>query len=626
MFNWWGDTFLMIALAFAGVQAGAPLWGHFRKSPYLLALARPTALAQFFFIVCAYVCLSLAFVQNDFSIAYVVASSHQALPFWYRLTAVWGGHEGSLLLWALLLNAWTVFFSFVCPYRLLLALTLSFLGTISFGFLLFVLVASDPFWLNPGPHIGNDLNPLLQDPGFLIHPPLLYMGEVGFSVAFALAQAALCLKKLDHNWVKLTRQFALAAWCFLTAGILLGSWWAYRVLGWGGFWFWDPVENASLLPWFSATALLHVLVLNEKRHLCTHWAVILSLTTFAFVLLGTFLVRSGLLVSVHAFASSPERGLFLLMLCATIVALAVVIYVYRLPMLWSTPTKPILWASREMKLLISSALLFLAALVLVLGALYPLVLDAFGLGTISVGAPYFNIVMLPFAFLAMALMGWAPFCNWTAQPFTLLFQRTWRALAISVTSAFILLYWTKEQDGGASTAIGLGLCIWTILGAFYAKRVSISMSLGHLGFAMLLIGILLSVFLSEERTVRMRPGQAIALGPYQFFFLDTIGAEGANYRGARAHFEVIKNKRRVARLSPEKRIYTIRNMVTTHVAIHPGIFRDLYVALGDPLSRQDWSVRFYYKPFVRWIWGGGAVMIVGGILAIIKRKSAQYVR
>ncbi|TAK72090.1 MAG: heme lyase CcmF/NrfE family subunit, partial [Gammaproteobacteria bacterium] len=405
---------------------------------------------------------------------------------------------------------------------------------------------------------------LLQDPGFVIHPPMLYTGYVGFSVAFAITQAALIRGKLDADWAQLTRRFALAAWCFLTFGIALGSWWAYRVLGWGGFWFWDPVENASLLPWLSGTALIHVLLLCERRGIAQGWAALLAIISFALSLLGTFLVRSGVLISAHTFANDPARGLFLLILLTLVVFAALTIYVIRVPIFVTKNPTPFSLFSRETALLLNSALLFIATLTVLLGTLYPLILDALHFGLISVGAPYFNTVMAPLAFIVLFFMGLASFSRRT------------------------------------------------------------SMLIAHSGFAILILGILLSSHLNEEREVRIHPGNAVTVGPYQFFFLNTESADGSNYHGIRANFDVVKNNRHIAYLSPEKRIYTVREMVMTKVDIHPGIFRDLYIALGEPLNHDDWSVRLYYKPFIRFIWFGGALMMVGGIAAILQREKRKH--
>lgn len=626
MISLFGEIALILALVFSLLQSTLPLWGYFRNNPYTLAFARPSAWGQFICITTAYVLLTIAFGLNDFSIAYVAANSHSTLPLMYRLTATWGAHEGSILLWILILNVWTVVFSLLQPSttrNTAMPLVLAILGLISFSFLCFLLLTSDPFLATLLPQSGHDLNPLLQDPGFVIHPPMLYAGYVGFSVAFAITQAALIRGELNSTWARMTRRFAIAAWCFLTLGITLGSWWAYRVLGWGGFWFWDPVENASLLPWISGTALIHVLILVEKRDSAKAWAALLAIISFGLSLLGTFLVRSGVLISAHTFANDPARGVFLLLLLAILVTASLAIYVARLPSFASKKTERTPKLSREMSLLINSGLLFVAMTTILLGTLYPLILDALNLGTISVGAPYFNMVMAPLVFIIMAFMGFGPLSRWQEQSLKSLWQQSWKKLLLSLLAALALL-WSVTQGLDINALISLFLSFWVILSAASFLRTSIGMSLAHCGFAILVIGIMLSSTLNEEREVRMRPGNAVNIGPYQFFFLDTQGVSGSNYRGIRAAFEILKNTHHVTNMYPEKRIYTVREMVMTKVDIHPGIFRDLYIALGEPLEQDYWSVRLYYKPFVRWIWFGGLIMMIGGLLSLLQSKRYPY--
>lgn len=613
-----GQICLLIALGFSIIQSGAPLVGYWRNNPYLLAAARPSAWAQLIFICIAYGLLTIAFAKSDFSIAYVAANSHPSLPLPYRLTASWGAHEGSILFWILILNIWTIVFTVLQKQNKSLPLTLAILGIISFSFLCFVLLTSNPFQAAIAPQAGQDLNPLLQDPGFVSHPPMLYVGYVGFSVAFAITLAALIRGQLDHNWALITRRFAVAAWCFLTLGITLGSWWAYRVLGWGGFWFWDPVENASLLPWFTGVALIHVLLLAEKREMAKAWAALLAMIGFALSLLGTFLVRSGVLISAHTFANDPARGVFLLVLLAVLITIALAIYVMRLPKI-PVSNAAFSWLSRESGLLANSVLLFIAMLTVLVGTLYPLILDAFQLGTISVGAPYFNKVMLPLVLIAMILMGFGPLCRWQDQPLKNLWLQTWKPLSLSTLAACVFL-WVFTQQIDVIAIISLSLSLWIIINMLGTLRLQLGMSLAHLGFAVFIIGIILSSILNQEREVRIRAGEATNIGPYQFFFIDMQNSDGSNYRGIRATFEVLKNKRHIANLYPEKRLYTVRNMVMTKVDIHPGIFRDLYLALGDPLENDYWSVRLYYKPFVRFIWFGGMIMMLGGLIAIVQRR------
>lgn len=623
MIRIFGEIALYLALFYSLIQSVLPLIGYWRGNRYLLACARPSAYGQAFFVLMAYALLTIAFAQSDFSIAYVAANSHPLLPLMYRLTAVWGAHEGSILLWIVLLNLWTVIFA-VSQRKLnydFYALVLSVLGLISFSFLCFLILTSNPFLPALETLTGRDLNPLLQDPGFVIHPPMLYTGYVGFSVAFAITQAALIRGQLDQTWAIIARRFALAAWCFLTFGITLGSWWAYRVLGWGGFWFWDPVENASLLPWLAGTALIHVLVLSDKRDMAKGLAALLAIITFGLSLLGTFLVRSGVLISAHTFANDPARGIFLLLLLAILITAALSIYVVRLPQLANTQIR-FSWLSREMALLVNSALLFVAMSTILLGTIYPLILDALHLGTISVGAPYFNSVMQPLVFIVMAFMGLGAFLHWKEQSASLLWRQVWKRILISIVTAFVVLWCTTGQLELISL-ICLSLSSWIILSIIPSIRFYPGMALAHTGFAVLVIGVMLSSILNVERDVRMMPGNASNIGPYTFTFTGTKGVSGGNYRGIVAEFEVNKGNRFITNLYPEKRIYTVREMVMTKVDIHPSLFRDLYIALGEPLDNEYWSVRLYYKPFVRWIWFGGMIMMLGGLLSIAQRRAGK---
>lgn len=618
-----GYLSLWSALVFACVQSFPVFVGFYRRNPYLLAAARPAALAQCAAILFAYILMTIAFVTSDFSIAYVGMNSHPLLPFMYRLTAVWGGHEGSILLWIVLLNVWTVAFSALNKKHVLMPLTTAVLGVINVCFLLFLIFTSNPFL--PADHLltGSDLNPLLQDPGFVIHPPMLYTGYVGFAVTFAITMAALLRGEINQSWAVLTRRYALAAWCFLTLGIMLGSWWAYRVLGWGGFWFWDPVENASLLPWLAGTALIHVLLVTERRDAAKIWSVLLALVTFALSLLGTFLVRSGVLVSAHTFANDPSRGVFLLLLLAIVLTLALGIFLVRMPMLAGKhQAPPFHFVSRETGLLLNSGLLIIAMLTILLGTIYPLIIDALHMNAISVGAPYFNMVMTPLVFILMTFMGIGPLCQWQQQEVKPLLMKLGKQALYSLVAALVLL-WGITGTLQPSALISLTLSLWIILSVVGAVRVKPGMVLAHSGFAVLIIGILLSSLLSQESEVRIKPGNAVKLGPYQFFFVDVKAANGSNYRGVRAQFEVLKDTRHITNMMPEKRIYFVRDMVMTKVDIHPSLFRDLYLALGEPLENDEWSVRLYYKPFIRWIWAGSLIMIIGGIISISGYRSGR---
>jgi len=618
-----GNITLVCALLFAVLQSSLPLSGTWRKNVYALAVARPCAWGQFFAILCAYLLLTLAFYTNDFSLTYVAANSHPALPWFYRLTALWGAHEGSILLWILFLNAWTVYFSHRQKNLASLPLILAIVGCVSVCFLLFLIFTSNPFLAAPYPLQGQDLNPLLQDPGFIIHPPMLYAGYVGFVIPFAITQAALLQKKLDASWAMLTRQWTLAAWCFLTLGITLGSWWAYRVLGWGGFWFWDPVENASLLPWLMGTALLHSLVLFEKHAGSVRWSALLTIITFAFSLLGTFLVRSGILVSAHTFANDPARGIFLLLLLAIVATLALVNYVYprhaTLGMDPAVKPRDDSLGARDDSLIGlwgNTLLLFTAAMTVLIGTLYPLIAETLKLGAISVGAPYFNLVMTPILFLLLILMGFAPYRD-------LHHRKLWFSLLRKIVVCLlggIFLPWFFSGTIDFLTSLLLALSFWVLINLPIAMRQIPAMTIAHLGFVILILGITLSSAFSEEREVRIQPQENTRLGPYVFHFLGTDEIQGENYKSIRAHFLVKKNQRIITDLTPEKRFYLVRDMIMTKVDIHPGIFRDLYIALGEPLDKTAWSVRLYYKPFIRWVWSGGVLMTLGGLLALWQRR------
>lgn len=620
MTSLFGKVSLIAALIFATLQSVLPLVGHFRKNKYLSAVARPATFGQFVFVVIAYALLTFAFAQSDFSIRYVAENSHQLLPLMYRLTAVWGAHEGSILLWVLILSSWSAILAIHQRNNATISLMLSVIGWISLCFLSFLIFTSNPFTTIDYPVKGLDLNPLLQDPGFVIHPPILYIGYVGFAVSFAITEASLLSGKLNQTWARLTRQYAVAAWCFLTFGITLGSWWAYRVLGWGGFWFWDPVENASLLPWICGLGLIHVLIICEKRGILKGWAASLALMTFMLSVLGTFLVRSGVLVSAHTFASDPKRGIFLLLMLALLSLIAFVTYCVCLPGARQKTTLNLY--SRETFLLANSVLLFVAMIVVLLGTLYPLIIDALHLGALSVGAPYFNMVMQPIIYLFLLLMAVAPLFKWKQQAIKPIMKHSIKTggLALFLATVFVFL---SGASFSVTATLGLALALFVLFNLKHYVQRFAGMSLAHTGFAVLIIGIFLSGHLSQQRQVRVQPGNAVTLGPYQFFFTDTTGVQGPNYRGIRGTFDVMKGSKHITYLYPEKRIFTVRDMVMTKVDIHPGIFRDLYIALGEPLEGKYWSVRIYYKPFVRWIWTGGILMLIGGILAIAQRSTAK---
>lgn len=630
-----GHYCLILALCLALVQAILPLVGAKQEQVAWMGLARPLAFGQLTFISLAFIALAYCFLANDFSVAYVAANSNSQLPAIYRFCAVWGAHEGSLLLWVFLLNVWSVgvaLFSRNLPLAIV-AQVLSVLGIISCGFLVFLLFTSNPFTrlLPDFPLDGQDLNPLLQDPGLIIHPPMLYMGYVGFSVAFAFAITALLSGKLDAVWARWAKPWSLVAWCFLTFGIVLGSWWAYRELGWGGWWFWDPVENASFLPWLSGTALLHSLSVCEKRNAFKAWTVLLAIITFSLSLLGTFIVRSGVLISVHSFAVDPLRGVFMLIFLGTVIGVSLTLYAWRI----SKVRSPIYFAnfSRESFLLANNILLTAMMLCVLLGTLYPLIIDSLGFEKLSVGPPYFNLVFIPFMAIALFFMGFAPFSQWRLTETT---ELRWQLFgnALLVVALALILPWLAGQNLKWGVVGGLGLAFWVVLaslenlferGRYFLKLKKLplsqwGMTLAHIGLAVTVIGVVLVSNYSVQREVRLSPAEQINVGKYDFQFLGTRAITGPNYSGYQAGVLVKDQGRSIALLQPEQREFNVQHTVLAKTAIKASVFRDLYVALGEHLDNNSWSLRIYYKPFVRWIWGGGLLMILGGMLAAFDRR------
>lgn len=621
-----GTTLVYCALGGALLQFLLPFAGYLKRNTSLLALARPCAFMQSFFILNAFLLLIIAFLSNDFSLTYVAKNSHPSLPFFYRLTAVWGAHEGSFLLWIFLFDVWTLA---LCLFNregdaIWRALSLSLLGCISFCFLLFLTLTSNPFATTTYT-IPQDLNPLLQDPGFFVHPPLLYAGYVGFCAVFALTLSGLLYspsKETGYNWAQAVRPWVLSAWSFLTIGITLGSWWAYHVLGWGGFWFWDPVENASLLPWLAGAALLHLVIVAERDKRFQSWAQVLAILSFSLSILGTFLVRSGILISVHSFASDPSRGTFLLLLLAFITGPALLLCFFRsfeasrLPQQNRTIFS---WSSREALLIIQSLLLFTAMTTVLLGTVYPLIMESLGLGTLSVGPPYFNQVLFPLLVLCLLLMGWAPFSQWGVAYWNhAILSKALRQLVLSILLAVSLTLFFAQQWQSA-VIFNLSLIFWVFFSLNKIPLKQITMALAHLGFALVVLSIVLSSAFSQEREVRLHIGEEVTLAPYTLQFRDVQGQEGPNYKGVKASFTVLLHHKKVTELYPEKRIYTVRGMVMTKVAIYPGVFHDLYLALGEPLTENTWSLRVYYKPFIRWLWVGGFCIAISGFLALLRK-------
>ena len=638
-----GQFALILALFVALAQTAVPLIGAARRDTAMMSLAVPAARLQLVLVAAAFACLAYSFATSDFSVQNVAEHSNSRLPLHYRIAATWGSHEGSLLLWALMLAGWgcaVTLFSRSLPL-VLKARVLAVMGAVAVGFLLFLLATSNPFLRAfPAPAEGADLNPLLQDPGMVFHPPMLYMGYVGFSVAFAFAIAALLGGRLDATWARWSRPWTTVAWCFLTLGIALGSAWAYYELGWGGWWFWDPVENASFMPWLTGTALIHSLAVTEKRGTFRSWTVLLAIVAFALSLLGTFLVRSGVLTSVHAFATDPARGIFILVFLAIVVGGSLALYAARAGAVGAGGGfAPV---SRESLLLANNILLGVAMATVLLGTLYPLVVTALDIGKVSVGPPYFNLLFGTFMIPLVFLMGVGPVAAWRRAPLPGLWTRLRWALAVAIVTAgvlpFVLGNWTPL------IAVGLFLAIWvvgatvvTVMQRFsgmpqrgLAARIAgnspawYGMLLAHLGIAVFIVGVTLVRGYEVERDVRLAPGESVEVGGYTFTFRGTVPSPGPNYDALVGTVEVRKGERALPALHPEKRSYRASGQVMTEAAIDPGLTGDRYVSLGEPVTEAGpsgaWGVRIYVKPFVDWIWSGCLLMALGGLLAVSDRR------
>ena len=634
-----GNYALALSLAIAILLAIFPLWGAEKGSVQMMSLARPMTYGLFVVLTFSFGALFYLFAVNDFSVQYVVNNSNTTLPIYYRLSAVWGSHEGSLLLWIWLLSLWgaaVALFSKHLPQEAT-ARVLGIMGIISIGFLLFMLFTSNPFnrTFPEFPVDGKELNPLLQDVGLIFHPPLLYMGYVGFSVAFAFAIASLMTGKLDTAWARWSRPWTMAAWVFLTLGIVLGSWWAYYELGWGGWWFWDPVENASFMPWLAGTALLHSLAVTEKRGSFKAWTVLLAISAFSLCLLGTFLVRSGILVSVHAFASDPTRGLYVLAYLIVVIGGSLTLYAYKGSQIRSRDNAE--RYSRESLLLLNNILLMTALCVVLLGTLLPLVHKQLGLGSISIGAPFFDqmflIIMTPFALL----LGIGPLVKWRRDQFSAIRAPVIVSLIIMLIAGFALPYLLQDKLT-VSAVLGTMMAVIIVLLSLYEmhqrathresflkgvtklSRSHWGMVLAHLGVAMTVWGIAFSQNYSVERDVRMSVGDTVQIADYDFTFKGVSDANGPNYIGGKAQIDITYHGKQEATLFAEKRLYTVSKMPMTEAAIDWGFTRDLYVALGEKLENNAWALRLYYKPFIRWIWLGGLFMALGGLLCMFDRR------
>ena len=641
-----GQFALILALMLAVTQATLPMIGAARGRQQLIAIAKPAAQAQFIFVTIAFCCLAYSFISNDFSVLNVATNSNSRLPLHYRLAATWGSHEGSLLLWTFMLTIWMVavtLFSNHLPEEMI-ARVLGVMAVVSTGFLLFMLLTSNPFQrLIPAAPDGRDLNPLLQDPAMVAHPPMLYMGYVGFSVAFAFAVSALISGRLDATWARWSRPWTTVAWMFLTCGIALGSFWAYYELGWGGWWFWDPVENASFMPWLVGTALIHSLAVTEKRGGFKSWTVLLAIAAFSLSLLGTFLVRSGVLTSVHAFANDPKRGVFILGFLTLVIGGSLALYAWRARQVGLGSKFEVL--SRESLLLTNNVLLVVAAGSVLLGTLYPLFIDALNLGKLSVGPPYFNTVFVPLMAPAMFLIGVGPIARWKQARLPELAVRLRWAFGLSLLTGVLLPF----VIGGWKWRVSLGLLLAFWIVATVAQniwnRVRISsgestfvsrlkaptrsyygMQLAHIGVAVFITGVTVVTSYQTEKDVKMNIGDTVNVGGYDFRLNNLAQVPGPNYQAVRADIEVTKDGAAVASMHPEKRAFTAAQSVTSETAIDRSVFRDLYLSLGDEVGGGAWTVRVYHKPLVNWIWGGALLMAIGGGFAVTDRRYALAAR
>jgi cytochrome c-type biogenesis protein CcmF len=636
-----GHFALVVALALAFAQAALSFTGAATGRRALMGASRSIATGQFVFVGASFAALAYAFVTSDFSVLNVVQHSNSKLPWYYRFAATWGSHEGSMLLWTLMLSIWTfavAVFSRHLPERLV-ARVLGVMGLVSVGFLLFILLTSNPFErLIPAAAEGQDLNPLLQDPGMVAHPPMLYTGYVGFSVAFAFAIAALLEGRLDAAWARWSRPWTTAAWCFLTVGIMMGSIWAYYELGWGGWWFWDPVENASFMPWLAGTALIHSLAVTEKRGTFRAWTVLLAIVAFSLSLVGTFIVRSGVLTSVHAFATDPRRGVFILLFLALVIGGSLAVFAWRAPKVGlGAAFAPV---SRESMLLANNVLLAVALAAVMLGTLYPLFLDALHLDKISVGPPYFDAVFFPLMAPAVFLMAIGPIASWKRAELPGLWVRLRWAFGVAVVAALLLPFVLGRWSPLVAFSLWLGLFVVastvaqvaqrfrnapqpTLAGKVRAQSLSwYGMTLAHLGVAAFIFGVAIVKGYETERDLRMAPGDHTQIGGYDFEFKGTREVPGPNYTAIEGEFDVrrVGSAKPFLTLRPQKRTYVASGQTQTEAAIEPGITRDLYVSLGEPVEGKAWGVRVYHKPFVDWIWGGCALMALGGFLALSDRR------
>ncbi|RJX73808.1 heme lyase CcmF/NrfE family subunit [Vibrio sinensis] len=635
-----GHFAMIVSLAMAVLLSILPLVGASKNNIMLMNTARPLSWGMFLMLMVSFCILLWAFYSNDFTLDYVANNSNSQLPWYYRLTAVWGAHEGSLLLWVLIQAGWTVAvatFSRGMPQESV-ARVLAVMGMISVGFLLFIIVTSNPFLrtLPFFPVDGRDLNPLLQDPGLIIHPPMLYMGYVGFSVAFSFAIASLMTGRLDTAWARWSRPWTTAAWAFLTLGIALGSWWAYYELGWGGWWFWDPVENASFMPWLAGTALMHSLAVTEKRGTFKAWTVLLAISAFSLSLLGTFLVRSGILVSVHAFASDPSRGMFILGFLVFVIGGSLLLFALKGSSVRVRGNFDLV--SRENALLGNNILIIAALVVVLVGTLLPLVHKQIGLGSVSIGAPFFDMLfawlMIPFSFL----LGIGPLIRWKRDELSSLTKPLIISGVLSLVLAGLFNFIFSDRFV-FMTFLGWLMAMWIVclhayelhqrathrhtfmVGVRKLQRSHWAMMLGHIGLAVSIIGIAMVQTHSIERDVRLAPGEHFQMMDYDFYFSGVRDKDGPNYDGYIADFTITRDGKFINTLHAEKRFYSTARSMMTEAAIDSGVTRDLYIALGERLGdNKSWAVRMYYKPFVNWIWAGAFLMAIGGAVSISDKR------
>ena len=629
-----GQISLILALILAIILATVPLWGAWRNNERLMNLAPSLVAGHFVFALAAFASLATLFIRHDFTVMNVAINSNLLLPWYYRLSATWGSHEGSLLLWILMLAGWMLAVAVMSRKVLppvFLTRVLSVMGMISIGFLLFTILTSNPFVrILPGPVDGQDLNPLLQDPGMIFHPPLLYMGYVGFSVAFGFAIAGLLGGRVERDWVRWSRPWTLMAWAFLTGGITLGSWWAYYELGWGGWWFWDPVENASFIPWLLGTALIHSQAVTEKRGAFPAWTVLLAIAAFSTSLLGTFLVRSGVLTSVHAFATDPERGVFILGFMTVVTGAALLLYALRAPRIMTG--KGFDFVSREAALLLNNVFFAVAAGMVLIGTLYPLIIDFMGWGQISVGPPYFGAMFVLLMTPIVLLLPFGPFTRWGEDQPGQVLRPLLLSLAVAVVGGLAIAAILGAMNLRAITGWIGG--IWLIMGAlsyFWRQkqgtrsglpRGQVGMIMAHAGVGVFIIGVGMVESMTYERDIRFAPGDTLEVAGYRFHLENFASVKGPNWIAEEGRFVVYRGEREITRMNPQKRLYHRGQQVMTQVALRPGLTHDLYLAMGEPLNDGTgaWSIRVHIKPFVRWIWGGAFLLAVGGLIAASDRR------